>query len=232
MRLKLKRNSVVGIDPSPRGTAFVALSGKAIVDYFFFTETKSVAVKYAERCGLIPKVERHDENARMKRLLIQRDDCIKFVNSNNPRYIAYEDYILEASGGVYQIAELGGVLRLKLWEGGHKIRTYQPGSVKLFWAGKGDANKDGMMDRSYKYLKDNPCKYNDELFKLPKKYFEGVSDALANARLLSYELAFRAGEIKLSEMPENLVRVFNRVTQFMPMCLIDRPLMEANRETK
>jgi Holliday junction resolvasome RuvABC endonuclease subunit len=222
---------MVGIDPSPRGTALVALNGKTPIDVLFFTEVMSAAKKYSFAI-LIPKVERNDENSRMERLQVQRDGCKKFVKKHNPNYIAYEDYILESSGGVYQIAELGGVLRLWLWERGFKIRTYQPGSVKLAWAGKGDANKDEMIGRAYKYLEQNPSGLNDELLKMPKKYFEGIADALANVRLLSYELKFRAGKIQLSEMPENIVRVFNRVTQFMPMCLIDRPWLEVDHEAE
>jgi Holliday junction resolvasome RuvABC endonuclease subunit len=197
----------------------------------FFTETKSIADKY-EKAVLVPKVSRMDENARMERIVIQDDHITATMKKWCPVAIGYEDYTFGSGkgAGVIQIAELGGVLRLMLWEAGYKIRTHGPTSVKLAWTGHGNAKKKAMIDRAKAYFDKHGCAFRYDFDKLSQLYQEAISDALAVANLVRYEVAFREGKIKLNRMPEHMVRVFNRVTQARPVCLIDRDWMWSGEE--
>jgi Holliday junction resolvasome RuvABC endonuclease subunit len=223
---------ILAIDPSPRGTAIVLFEGKRIIDYWFTTEVISITKKY-DKAILVPKVQRNDESTRMERILIQRNLIKTIVEKYNPDYIALEDYVWKAgpkSGGVIQISELGGVIRLWFYEHYYKVRTYDPKSVKLAWTSKGDASKADMIDRGKTYLENKCPEYHKQLHKLADKYLEGICDAIAIGNLLRVELLFRQGKIQLSELPEHYVRVFNRVTDSMPVCLIDRPFLEREKE--
>lgn len=218
--------TTAGLDASPRGTAMIKLEGAKCVDYWYVTETASVARKDS-RALLVPKVTRMDESTRMERVWIQREKVFRTLLRWLPSFVGYEDYTFGSTkgAGVVQISELGGALRLLLWELGYKVRTHDPKSVKLAWTGKGDASKDMMITRAEAYFDKHGFEYRKEFNKLAKLYKEGVSDALAVANLVRYEVAFRAGKIRLKNMPEHMVRVFNRVTKARPVCLIDRDWM-------
>jgi Holliday junction resolvasome RuvABC endonuclease subunit len=228
VRVEPVEDVIVGIDPSPDGTAIVLLDHGVPVAFQFCTKVKSVAKKFYE-AALVPKVTIQDENARMERLNIALDIIREMVWTCQPIIIGIEDYIYttgKKGGGVVQIAELGGNIRLKLYNLGYKIRTFHPASVKLAWTGLGDAEKPLMIKRAKEYLEEKRSPIADRFAKIGPKYQEGVADALAIAWLTREEMRFRKGEILLKDMSESMVRVFNRVTDSMPVCLIDRPYME------
>lgn len=226
LRVKVEPVSIAGLDASPRGTAMIQLLGAKCVDYWYATETASVARK-DRRALLVPKVTRMDESTRMERVWIQREKVSETLQLWEPRFVGYEDYTFGSTkgAGVVQISELGGVLRLLLWEQGYKVRTHDPKSVKLAWTGRGDAKKEAMIKRAEAYFDKHGFDHRKEFDKLATLYKEGVSDALAVANLVRYEVAFRKGQITTKRMPESMVRVFNRVTQARPVCLIDRDWM-------
>lgn len=60
--------------------------------------------------------------------------------------VAIEGYAFGAVGRVFQIAENGGVLKHKLWS--HNIDTdiFPPTVIKKFATGKGNANKEAMLE--------------------------------------------------------------------------------------
>jgi Holliday junction resolvasome RuvABC endonuclease subunit len=230
-RLKGDPNRILSIDPSPRGTGIILLESSILKNYWFFTETISVAKKNPNAV-FVPKVSLADESTRMERLYIVRDFMADLCLRLNPAIVALEDYTFGnrgKGGGQLQIGELGGIVRLWLWEHYYRTRTYHPGTVKLFWTGNGDADKDDMIRVAVDRLVETGNPLLDEFAKLAKKYQEAVADAYAIGSLLEMELAFRRGEWLLNEQPENVVRVFNRVTDSMPVCLIDRPFMQREK---
>jgi len=230
-RKKIKPDNIriAAIDPSPTGTAIVCFKGQYLESFYFTTEAKGVAKKYEPSAVLLPKPKLADENGRMQRLSIQRELVRSILCGFQPHYIGLEDYVFgsgKKSGGVYQIAELGGVLRLMLWESGVKVRTYHPGSVKLAFAQKWRAEKPDMIEAATRFLKAQESEHLPRFNELADKYQEGISDAIGIWYLLRVELRFRNGLLQVSDMPKHLIRVFNRVTDSMPVCLIDREWMQ------
>jgi len=229
-RKRLKRISgrILAIDPSPKGTGIARIEDGILTGFAVCTEAAGTAKKIA-RATLLPKVKLADESARMVRLHTVREMVLSHCRTWHPSMIGLEDYTFGSGGrggGQLQIGELGGVLRLALWEHGYKVRTYHPGSVKLFWTGRGDAEKDDMIERAVAVMEETGSPMLAEFRKMAKVYQEAVSDALAIGSLLREEIRFRQGKWLLNEAPEHIVRVFNRVTDSMPVCLIDRPFME------
>lgn len=229
-RKLLKRipNRILAIDPSPKGTGVARIESGVLTGFAFCTEAAGTAKKHSQ-ATLLPKVKLADESARMLRLHTVREMVFSHCREWYPSMVAMEDYTFGSGGkggGQLQIGETGGVLRLALWEHGYKVRTYHPGSVKLFWTGRGDAEKDDMIERAVAVMEETGSPVLSGFKKLAKLYQEAVADALAIGSLLREEIRFRRGEWKLNEVPEHVVRVFNRVTDSMPVCLIDRPFME------
>ena len=65
--------------------------------------------------------------------------------------VAIEDYALGAKGKVFNIAEATGLLKCLLVNVYHiPVYAYAPTSIKKFWAGKGNANKEVMIE-CFKY---------------------------------------------------------------------------------
>lgn len=223
------RESVwLSIDPSPTGTAVVAWEDGKPVQFYFCTETKGGAKRGGERALLLDKVKHGDENGRIARLALQRELVRSCLCTFAPSYVGFEDYVWGMGGkggGVYQIGELGGILRLMLYNSGTRTRTYNPGTVKLAWTSDGAADKDAMVARAELYLTDLGSPILDPFLKLPVADRENVADAVAVGFLLGMELEYRKGSFLLREQPEHIIRVFNRVTPESPICLVDRPFL-------
>jgi len=249
MKLKKKNQQVIfAIDPSPNGTACVKYVGDTLVDFIFFSKLKKWEKMFPGRAFRTQAVKIGDEQGRIERTLAVKSAIYDFVgywveSDTEDVYIGLEDYVWGSgknSGGLYQMGELGGQLRITLGMLA-PLRTYDPVTVKLARCGKGTAGKEEMMVKALEELEetDSPVimQLNDlvtekDLVPPPpgkKKSgygpFADVADAMGVAYVLRKELAFRRGEFQLSDEPEHIVRVFNRVTKAQPNCLIDRPFM-------
>lgn len=231
---KIKRRCVIGIDPSPLGSGGVVYVENSLVDYWFCTEAAGVAAKFPDRALLIPKNE--GENSRIERVRIQWEKVRQVVRRYRPEVVGLEDYIWTPSFSVYQIAELGGVLRLGL-SSIVPVRTWPPDSVKLARAGSFKATKEEMIQVAVAELEAAGTELAAEILDLSKrtntekgnKYLEAVSDAMAVRDLTQREIDYREriqrGENPLKDWPENVVKVFHRVTKNVP-CVLDRPFLK------
>ena len=96
--------------------------------------------------------------------------------------IIYEDYAMGGKtnkGRLFSIGELGGVLKTLAWERGMDVLLVPPSSLKLFATGKGNADKEEVMDaiaKRYSYS----VTQNDEadafiLMKMGQLYYSGRS---------------------------------------------------------
>lgn len=81
----------------------------------------------------------------MARLHFVEQKIEELVEAVKPRTVVYEDYSMGSKGKTFHIGELGGVLKLFLWERGIDIILVPPSNLKLFVTGKGNADKDVMM---------------------------------------------------------------------------------------
>ena len=231
---------ILAVDPSPNGTAIVKLrkdvksiAEPTIMNFWFCTTVKRTNKSYSGNSLLLKKVKRGDEVGRLNRMRIVHRWFKNLLAINDPCYVAFEDYIWVPmlrgkdkkviSQSTIQISEIGGSLRLAAMQLGIPFRTYEPGTVKIAWIGKGNASKDEMVQKTKEYLLDRDI--DEKISNLPKNNLEDISDAIAVGWLLCQELMVREGTIMVRDLPKNLVRVFNRVTKATPMCLLDRPFV-------
>lgn len=121
-----------------------------------------------------------------------------------PDYVAIEDYSFASVGKVFNIAESTGALKVKFFENNVPIRLYDPASIKMYFSGAGNADKPKMKE-AYDKL--------SEFERFKENINEDVIDAFAICKLLNLELKLRKGLIKLYDLDENTIRVFNRTTK-------------------
>ncbi len=79
------------------------------------------------------------------RLSFMRARLTELLDFVQPRYICYEDYAHGAAQGAHQLGELGGVLRLLIWERGIDVFYVSPTGLKKAVVGKGNADRGSHM---------------------------------------------------------------------------------------
>jgi len=111
--------TVMGIDPSLTSTGIAVISGGSLYVQNITTKAKG-----------------------MGRLAFLRDTIMDRVEITKPDIIMLEGYSFASRGrGTFSLGELGGVLRLALYEADQPVHVLSPNSLKLFVTGKGNANK-------------------------------------------------------------------------------------------
>jgi Holliday junction resolvasome RuvABC endonuclease subunit len=81
----------------------------------------------------------------MERLAYVRDQVAHHLDASGADTVIYENYSFGSKGrSVFDIGELGGVLKTLCYEKGLRIVLVPPATLKLFTAGKGTADKDMM----------------------------------------------------------------------------------------
>ena len=138
-------------------------------------------------------------------------------------YINIEHYSYGSqSASIYEMGEMGGLFRHICYERGFYIRQTAPMSLKLF-VGAGNYGKPEMIEAAmsihggYGIIKPGH---------LPIDCTEwgDIIDAWWLAVMLKTELDVRAGK-PLTELAENVVRTFNRVTKKFPVNLLARDFL-------
>lgn len=79
-----------------------------------------------------------------QRLLSMRQQLEEVLDHAKPTIVVYEGYAFGARGknaGVYSTGELGGVLKLMMWERGLDVMLVPPTTLKLAIVGKGNADR-------------------------------------------------------------------------------------------
>ncbi len=215
---------ILAIDPSPNCTGLVVWEDGRIVWWQFTTSTKKWGDH--DRGFYVPKVERADEIARLERIKTLRQIFKQSIKSWRPDYIGIEDYVWASQGkggGIIQMTEVGSALRLACMKSKAKCRTYDPGTVHLFWCGKIIARPAGeikrlMMEKSFEWIRSDLEMFvdADRLLALydesaaSRKLFEAISDAIAIAEFLAVEIKIREGRVALSTLPNEQQRAFVR----------------------
>jgi crossover junction endodeoxyribonuclease RuvC len=112
--------SILGFDPSLTSSGFCYEQGEDIVTG-----------------RILPNAFRGIE-----RLLFIKEQFIKLVSKAQPTLLVYEGYSMGLGGGkVFDLGELGGVLKTVAFEKNLDILIVPPTSLKLFATGKGNAKK-------------------------------------------------------------------------------------------
>ena len=77
--------------------------------------------------------------AGMARIALHKRELTAVLNDVRPQIVAVEDYTRQRKSSVtIQLAELGGVLRLLLWELGYRVAFVNPSTLKSYVTGKRD----------------------------------------------------------------------------------------------
>ena len=90
---------------------------------------------------------KHTGTNRLKHIRHQVDEII---NVYKIKYAVIEDYAYAAKGRVFSIGELGGVIKVLLWDYTILVMKVTPSELKKFVTGKGNAKKELMLLNVYK----------------------------------------------------------------------------------
>lgn len=135
----------------------------------------------------------------------------------------------KSTNRLLQIAELTGVLKDVVYQCGGKMRIHDPMTVKLF-ACHGKATKREMREAAAQ----DGFEVSDNLFKVKKVKGKGedldgpgtdVVDAYWLGKMVVTEMRLRSGILLMSDLPENQIKVFNRVTKTYPVNILARPFI-------
>lgn len=116
---------IAGIDPSLTGTGVVIMNqtGKILFEKL-----------------ILPKKLKGVE-----RLQFIRNEVLNTLKLYNIDYVAIEGYSMNSKGrSVFDLGELGGVLRLTFYDNDIKYKVISPSSLKAFIAENGSADKEMM----------------------------------------------------------------------------------------
>lgn len=83
------------------------------------------------------------------RLFIIRSGIERLLDQYDPVLVCLEGYADHAKGRTFQLGELGGVVRLLLWERGIDYLEPKPTTVKKFLTDNGNAKKDLMILKAF-----------------------------------------------------------------------------------
>lgn len=210
---------ICGIDVSPTSTGitkFQVDDNLNVIDKSFlgFSELKKKNSLINPNITLYPKFEDYIE-----RELWMVPKIFDFISSSD--YVAIESYAYGGNGNITMIAEFTGLLKSKIYDAGIKMRFYDPQTIKFFATDSGKAQKPAMYN-SFIELHDEDKIDLTELPTVTEKKTNGVSptsdliDSWFIAKILLTELRLRKGLVSLSDLPEQTIKIFNRVTKANP----------------
>jgi len=235
---------IFGLDISLRHFGFVELDDSgSVMNYFYMTDVKMFANADSEHCLFYkPSKDLDRETEQFFRIGQIQQFLTSKIWPTGAFTVAVEDYgYASQSTRFAEIAEQTGVVKNMFLIGGGCFRLYDPDSVKLFGTGNGHALKRDMV---YALLRNTPNPGGGGFFpealikKINKKIKNGketveeydgpgtdLADAYWLAQLLRTEMLLRNGAVLMKDLPENQIRVFNRVTKAFPVNVLDRPFV-------
>lgn len=119
------KNVIAGIDPSLTKTGVIVMDDQGKVIHEELIETKKLRS--------------------MERLYVIKKRITEILEEYKVTIVAIESYSYGSKGrSIFNLGELGGVLRLLLWEKKYKYYDVSPNSLKSFIADNGAADKEMM----------------------------------------------------------------------------------------
>lgn len=223
----------VGLDVSINHAGAVKLDGVdgELLDFAFLTPLVGLAKSSRSFGTRIPAfkqadVERHQseiDRLRWLREWFGRLADRLFPLDGVDYFVAIEDYALDAARGAHQMGEVGGALRLALFDFAARhpgrsinLRFWEPGSVKIFATGNGNAEKELVGECARAKWRTAPLFGDDDV--------DGdLADAHTLARMVWRECRVRLGRDALADLPDEERRIFLRTTKSEPVAVCDRP---------
>jgi Holliday junction resolvasome RuvABC endonuclease subunit len=233
---------VIGADLSLNHGGIVELTNGHLSNFFYYTDFAGSAGKSKKRGFRMPTWTKEKDRQKRQMLRLSWIETFlreKIFKKGKNVYVGIEDYALDAKHGSHYQGEVGGIARLICWDLGLKMRLHDPISLKMFATHKGTSDKD-MVEAAVvkRWLYDfdslnqppsKPTKKNPNP-KPNRQTSQDLCDAVALAYLVWTEILLRKGEMKLKDMHEKEVRVFNRVTKAYPVSLLDREWIAKNED--
>ena len=219
---------IIGLDLSINGSGCVMnqLDSKLDIietNYLSFTPVKKNATDKIIHYNKKQFKNYFDQNRFMEEKIL--DFC------EGADYTAIEDYAYGAMGKVFHMAEFAGGIKSALYFGfgntdmGVSMRLYDPCSIKMFACNKGTAKKEDMIDQ-YDKVEGDPLNLSFlPQYKSPK---EDIVDAYWLTKLLQMELKLRRGLIRLQDLTEKQIQIFNRTTKGNPTNILATDFIELN----
>lgn len=215
-----------GLDLSLNHGAIVQLKNGKLDNFWFWTVRADVSKLGEDHAMRMVATKGLDgSTADVERLAWIKTFLSGMIRCERPAYAALEDYAYAKSNGAHQIGEVGGLARLLMWEAGLKFRLHDPGSVKMYAAHDGNADKTNV-----RWNVQRRWGGDFDRFIPPKKgknaytvTAEDLCDAMALAQLCRLEVRLRAGKLTPAQLEhDHERRVFNRVTKAYPVNILGR----------
>lgn len=89
----------------------------------------------------------------MKRLSMIKENVLDMCKKHKVTTIGIEGYGFLTKGRGFELGEVGGIIRLSLFEEGIPYASFAPTQIKKFTTGSGNAKKDHMLKAVYKRWK-------------------------------------------------------------------------------
>lgn len=168
----------------------------------------------------------------MDRSIFMKEKIMNFlyIDPNNPPdYVAIEDYAFLANGLVFHIGGFTEILKLDIYQRMSSIRLYDITLIKKFAASKGNADKIRIYDEFMKLPPDERV----DISGLPvvdhakgRSPTSDIIDAFYITKLLQLELKLRRGLVRMQDLTEDEIWIFNRVTKTSDENILSREFIK------
>lgn len=223
----MKNVRIWGIDLALNHTGIVELDNGELSNFWYITTSAGAANRSKKQSFRLHLKKTKDRQFLAVHRLHDVERIIRMLlKKRKPHLVGMEDYSLGSARGAHYTGEMGGVIRLLLFRMGVRFRLHDPLSIKLFVCHDGSAQKDfveyqvnerwGIDFSGYNPISKRKNSSED------RTTSEDLCDAFSVAQMIWTEYLLRTGQLLMSELHEQEVRVFNRVTKTYPVSLLDR----------
>lgn len=174
----------------------------------------------------IPWLRSSDFNDKYERnLYLIEYVCSKLTDCE---YVSVEDYAMDASGKIFDLAEFEGGVKMRLYAEGKKLRFYAPKANKKFFSGNGNNNKLRMYEQGFvPYTEMKP-----DIATLPEVDRPGgvsptsdIIDAYSLCEFLRAELKLKNGLMDLADLNRKQQECFTTPTSEAPNGLLAKEFL-------
>lgn len=215
---------VLGMDVSLNHGAIVRLVNGKLDGNWYYTNRAGDAAKSKEWGYRIEFPTPTKQPDRQIRNAIRFDSVCLWIESvlesNKPHLAGLEDYAVRAEQGAHFLGEIGGFTRLMLYRNRIRYRLHDPITAKMFVTHDGTAQKDLVEKCVFDRWGIDFSRFNSS--EKNRQTSEDLADAYVMAKIVWTEFLLRQGKIRLDELHEKEIRVFNRTTKTYPINLLGR----------
>jgi len=210
----------LGADISLNHSGFVLLDEDGnYITLTYITDKKASADKLKKLAHLWKKPATKDRQImEVARIAYLSSALEKIVDQLSPDFVATEGYAYDMPRA-HQLGEVGGIFRLLLWKLKIPFRIHDPLTLKMFAAHQGNADKEAVVKAVKKRWDWDFSGYNGGKDLTTE---QDLCDAYTLAEMCRTEWLLRRGALRLSDLHEKEVQVFQRATKAAPISILGR----------